>query len=122
MGDDSKTFAALAYLIPIFGGIVVFLVRKGDYERFHAMQSILFWVGAILLSIVIDIIGAIFGIIPVVGKVIVGFIDLIRLLAGLGIVILWLMLMWKTFIGEKLELPFISQQSRKMKGQAAKTV
>lgn len=122
MGDDSRTFAALAYLIPIFGGVIVFLIRKGEYERFHAMQSILFWVGAILLSIVIDIIGAIFGVIPVLGGVVGGFITIIRLLFGLGILILWLMLMWKAFIGEKLELPLISEQSRKMKVKAAKSV
>ena len=68
MADDNKLFAALSYLIPILGGIVVFVIRKSDYERFHAMQSILFWVAVIVLSVAIDIVGAIFDLIPGVGS------------------------------------------------------
>ena len=120
MGDDSKTLAALAYLIPIFGGIIVFLIRKGNYERFHAMQSILFWIGAVILFVAFDIVAAIFGL--VLGGIIRGLLGIVSLFLRLAVFILWLILAWKAFIGEKLELPFISEQSRKMKGKAAKSV
>ncbi|MBN1170468.1 hypothetical protein JXA56_05565 [Candidatus Micrarchaeota archaeon] len=122
MADDSKLFASLSYLIPVLGGVAVFVIKKGEYERFHAMQSIIFWVAAILVSTLIEIAGAIFGLVPVVGGIADIFIHLIRLLFGLGILILWLMLMWKAFIGEKLELPLISEYSRKMKEKAAKSI
>ncbi len=101
---------------------MVFILRKGEYERFHAMQSILFWLAVIVVSIVIDIAGAIFDIIPVIGAIVLPILGIIKLLFGLAVLILWLVLMWKAFVGEKLELPMLSEQSRKMKGQASKSV
>ena len=104
----------VSYLIPFFGGILVFLFRKGKYERFHAIQSILVWVAVIVISIAIQIAGAVLGFIPVIGGIMGFFLGLISLLFGLGVLLLWLVLMWKAYTKERFDLPMVSQEARKI--------
>lgn len=113
LSDESKLFGALAYVFTILSGIVVYLMKKEDpYAKFHAMQSILFGVVVFVLGIGLGIVSFIVGLIPYVGWIIA----LLLQLVWLGIVILWLFLMWKAYSGEKYKLPLIGAQAEKMAG------
>lgn len=114
MNDENKIIAAVTYLVPILGGIIIFLIRKTNYEKFHAIQSIFFWVGAIIISIGIGIVERILSFIPVIGDIFEIFLEIASLLFGLGMLLLWLLLMWKAYKGEMWKLPILGEAAAKM--------
>jgi len=101
---------ALAYLLGPITGILFLVIEKNDrFVRFHAMQSVVFgalmlvfWIALMVLSM-IPIIGWIAG--PILG-----------LLASLGALVLWLLLMWKAYQGQEWELPVAGPIARKQLG------
>jgi uncharacterized membrane protein len=104
---------ALCYLLGIITG-VLFLVlspyNQNKNVRFHAFQSIFLNAGVIVLSIALTILSIVIGIIPVVGAIIAmvlyfGFM--------IGIVVVWLMMMFRTYKGEKVVLPVIGPLAEK---------
>jgi len=118
MKDEDRISAVLAYLIPLLGGIVVFLVRKGSHERFHAIQSILFWVAVIVISIALQVVGKIVGVIPVIGDIFELVLWMVSMAFGLLVLIAWLFLMWKAYLKEKYEVPVLSRESRKIQSKS----
>src|SRR5499427_8020886 len=64
-GLPSNVAAALA-CIPLIGGIIFYIVEKHDaFVRFYAMQSIIFGIAWILISIGCALISGLFGAIPI---------------------------------------------------------
>jgi uncharacterized membrane protein len=103
--------AALSYVTII--GIVFLFVEPYNTNRvirFHAFQSIFFaiatvvvWVAATILSIVLTplpVIGFIFGL-------------LLHFAVGLGIFVVWLMLVYKAYNNEQFMLPVIGPMAQK---------
>ena len=93
--------AALAYLVPPFTGIAIYMMEKENkFVRFHAMQAILFGVSVFVLMSIANMLVAIFiGIIltPLVG---------LALFAG------WLFAIWKAYENEEYMLPIIGQVAK----------
>jgi uncharacterized membrane protein len=119
MGDESRLYAAGAYILLIFSGIAVLLLRKNDsYAKFHAMQSILFTVALIVLSVALGIAGGIVGLIPFLGWITSLIFFAIAGLANLAVFLLWLYLMWKAYTGERFMLPVIGAEAEKMAKKA----
>ena len=115
MGDESRLWAAGAYLLLIFSGVFVYLVRKGDsYARFHAMQSIIFTIALIVLSVLFTIVGIILGEIPFLGKSIGFIVKIGEVVINLLVFLVWLYLMWMAYKGEKFKLPLVGAQAEKM--------
>lgn len=95
--SDDKLKGAIAYLGWWVTGIVFLLTeKKNEYIRFHAMQSTVVFGTITLLYIIL-------GIVPIIGWII-GFI-LSFVMWPLAFVI-WLVLMWKAYNGEKYKLPY----------------
>lgn len=113
--SDSNLFGALAYLFSWITGIIVYLAKPEDkYARFHAMQSILL---GVVLFVLIILFGVFAGIISVLtlgfGVVLIG---ILLLPVQLGLLLLWLFLMWKAYSGEKYKLPVIGDYAEKQVG------
>lgn len=109
-GSNEKLVGALAYLLgPVTGVVLLLVEKKNDYVRFHAMQSTLLFGAILLLNIVL-------GIIPVLGWVIALILSPI---IALGTFIIWLVLMWKAYNGERYKLPYfgdlVEKQLAKLK-------
>ncbi|MFC1790418.1 DUF4870 domain-containing protein [Patescibacteria group bacterium] len=94
-GLPKNTAAALSYLLAWVSGIVFLIIEKDPFVRFHAMQSILVFGGLTLLSMI-----------PVIGWA------LSPLLMILGFV-LWLVLVYKAYQGEKFKLPVVGDFAEK---------
>jgi uncharacterized membrane protein len=107
---------ALAYSLGIITG-VLFLVlepyRRDRFVRFHAMQSILYFVAAvafnILWRIMIGILMSISGWIAIVSFP-------IRMLISLGLFGLWLFLMFQAYNQREFSLPILGAIAKKQAG------
>jgi uncharacterized membrane protein len=99
---------ALAYvtLIPAIIFLVLEPYNRDKFIRFHSFQSIFFGVAWIALWIGMHIIWLVLATIPVVGWVL----DiLLWLVIGLGGFVLWIILVYKAYSGEKFMLPVIGK-------------
>jgi uncharacterized membrane protein len=112
-GMTDNMAAALCYILGILTGILFLVLEpynKNKTIRFHAFQSIFFWVAAVALSIVGSIITLAFIAVPFVGAL-VGL--LFHTILYLGILVVWVLLMYKAYNNEKLVLPIIGPLAEK---------
>ncbi|HEX5431876.1 MAG TPA: hypothetical protein VFW83_07920, partial [Bryobacteraceae bacterium] len=101
------------YVLTILTGIIFLVLQPYNQSktvRFHAFQSIFFGVGAIVVWIVVEIISLALAPIPVLGLMI----DLVLHFAvGVGLFIVWLMLMYKAYNNQRWVLPVIGPLAEK---------
>lgn len=112
MQIEPKTAAGLSYLLGWITGIIFFLLEKQNrFVRFHAMQSILFFGGLSVLSIVLQ----------VVTGLNIPFISFLTLCVNglLGIVGLvgWIVLLINGFQGKYFKLPIIGDYAERYANQ-----
>jgi uncharacterized membrane protein len=87
--------AAATYFFPFVGGLVMLAIEKQDnFVRFHAAQSIVFWVAAIPLAIVSAI--------PLIGHII-----------GALFILAWIFLMYQAWTNKEFEIPYLGAIARK---------
>ena len=93
-GIQPNVAALLCYLVGFVTGIIFYLIEKENkFVRFHAMQStITFGVLFVLMMVA--------GFIPVIGLAAAPILGVIEL-------ILWIVLMVKSYQGEKFKLPVV---------------
>ncbi len=93
--------AALAYLGGFVTGLVLLAVEKESrFVRFHAMQSTVLFLGVLVLSIAVNSI-------LLLGALLYAFV------LFPAVVILWLVLMFKAYNGERFKLPIVGDFAEK---------
>ena len=97
-GIDPKLAALLCYLLSIVGGIVFYLISKDKFVRFHAMQSIILGATYVVLSIIVIFL-------PVI--------NWFSWVLPLLFLALSIILMIKSYQGEKYKLPLIGDIAEK---------
>lgn len=111
VSSDEKMKGALAYLLgPITGILLLIVEKKNPYIRFHAMQSTILFGAFFLLNVV-------FGIVPVIGWIVGLILSPILVLVSF---VLWLVLMWKAYSGEKYKLPYVGNLAEKQLDKMSK--
>ncbi len=94
LGIDENLEAVLAYVLGWISGLVfLFIEKDNDFVRFHAMQSLITFLGLFIIMFVM-------GMIPIIGW-------LISILAMPVSLVLWIFLMYKAYQGERYKLPMI---------------
>ena len=116
-GLPSNVAAALA-CIPLFGGLVFYILEKEDrFVRFYAMQSIIF--GGICL--VILALGRALTVmawsIPIASVVFGPLWSFVFAVVKLGLVVLTVIAMVKAFSGVRWEIPFVGPIARRQLGE-----
>ena len=100
LGLEENIAGLLCYVLGWVTGIVFLVLEKENkFVRFHAMQSLVTFLGLFVIAIVA-------GFIPFIGWIIS------ILIAPLGL-ILWLLLMYKAFKGERFKLPIVGDFAEK---------
>lgn len=95
LGFDENIEGLLCYLLGWVTGIVFLLLEKENrFVRFHALQSLVVFLGLFVLNLIV-------GSIPLLG-----FLSPIIFLLAL---VLWILLMVKAFQGEKYKLPWVGE-------------
>ncbi len=106
--------AALSYALGFITGIIflVLVPYKNDkFIRFHAMQSVLFCVACIAFSIVWSIgVGIL---VSTMGYWVLTIDVPLRLLAGLGIFVYWLYVMFQAYSEREYHIPWIGDIAAK---------
>ena len=112
-GLEENMASALCYLLSVLTGVLFLVIEPYNHNRnirFHAFQSIFAWIGVVALGIAVTIISQVIMWLPFVGW-------LISLLMwcgfGIGVLVLWLMLMYKAYNNEKWVLPVIGPLAEK---------
>ena len=104
----------LCYVLGLITGIIFLVLEpysRNRVIRFHAFQSIFLNVSMIALYIALMILGMVFGaVMPLLGAMLIGMVSLV---VNLGFLVLWVVLMIKTFGGSKLVLPIIGPLAEK---------
>ena len=98
-GLKKETSGALAYVLGPITGILFLIIERDSFVRFHAMQSIVVFVGMFALQAMLGLTIILAILVPLVG--IVSF-------------VLWLMLIYKAWQGEEWEVPFAGKFARQI--------
>jgi uncharacterized membrane protein len=112
-GLTENVAAALCYLLGLLTGIVFLVLEpynRNKTIRFHAFQSIFLHVGVIAASIVLSIVTGVMIHIPGIGLL---FASVIWPVFWLGMLAVWVMLMYKAYNNEKWVLPIIGPLAEK---------
>jgi len=87
--------AFTSYFFPFVGGLIFLAIeRENRFIRFHAAQSIVFWICAIPVAIL--------NFIPVIGWIV-----------SLLFILVWLFLLYQSWRGRNAELPVIGELARR---------
>lgn len=104
LGIDENLEGALCYFAGILTGVLFLILEKDNkFVKFHAVQSI---VVSIVAIVVLTVVGTILLFIPIIGW-------LIDILLYLGAFCIWLLLMYKAYQGEKFKLPIAGDIAEK---------
>ncbi len=107
LGLKENVEAALSYVGLFVTGIIFYILEEENrFIRFHAMQSILVFVGLLILETLLRILW----IFPFIGYVLWRICSV--LLGVLG-VILWLVLIFQAFNGKTFKIPIIGDYAEK---------
>ena len=112
-GIEENVAAALCYLVGVLTG-VLFLVlepyNRNPVIRFHAFQSIFAWIAAMVVGTVLSTVSYAFVAVPFIGWIIY---ILLWTAFSLGVLGLWVMLMYKAYNKERFVLPVIGDWAEK---------
>ena len=98
-GMQPNVAALLCYVLGWISGLIFYLIEKENkFVRFHAFQSMVVFGGLTVISIVLTV--------TVVGVILVVPIQILAL-------ILWIVLMVKSYQGQKLKLPIAGDLAEK---------
>ncbi len=96
LGIDENLEAALAYVLGwVSGLILLFMEKESDFVRFHAMQSVITFLGLFILMLV-------GGMIPIIGW-------LFSILTAPASLVLGIFLVYKAYQGERYMLPVVGE-------------
>ena len=118
-GLDENVAALLSYIFGWISGLVFFLIEKDSrLVRFHAMQSLLFNVVAIVVAIVLWVaLFVIFLIVSQISGILATLLSVVSILLWLvfGVAILagWVLSLIKAFQGQYFKLPVIGNFAEK---------
>jgi len=103
MGVSENIEALLSYSLWWITGIIFLVVEKENkFVRFHAMQSICTFLPIFIIAIAINIL-------PIIGQV-------IFILLWVFSIVLWIVLMFEAYRGNKLKLPYVGDFAEKQIG------
>ena len=94
LGLEENVAGLLCYVLGWITGILFLLLeKKNSFVRFHAVQSLVVFLGLTIISVVL-------GWIPILGAIVSFLIFIVGM-------ILWVLLMVKAYQGEKYEIPVV---------------
>ena len=117
--DLPPNIAAAIACIPLIGGIIFYILEKRNaFERFYAMQSIIFGGIWFLFNLLSWVLHLIFWAIPVAGPIFGALWVFVSALVHLGLLVIMVIAMIKAFSGVLWDIPWVGPMARKQIGEA----
>lgn len=116
IGMTANMAGALCYLFGFITGILFLVLAPYNQDRtirFHAFQSIFLNVAWVIIWIIVGIVTLAFSAIPFLGYFVSA---VLHFTIGIGGLIMWLYMMFKTYNNEKIVLPVIGPMAEKQAG------
>jgi uncharacterized membrane protein len=109
--SKTRTFPAfLAYLLPVFGWLYVFLFRKEDeFAVYHAKQSMTLTIAAIGAPVVWAVAAWVFAWIPLLGPVIAASLSALVILAYIALGAIWIVGMVNALQAKMNPVPIVGR-------------
>ena len=98
-GLKKETAGALCYVLGPVTGIIFLVIEKDPFVKFHAMQSIVTFVGLFALQWILTLSIILVFLVPLVGIITFS---------------LWLLLIYKAWIGESWEVPVFGKLAKQL--------
>jgi len=114
-GLPSNVAAAIA-CIPLIGGIIFYILEKRDsFVRFYAMQSIIFGIAWILISIGCALVSGLLGAIPieVIANILQGLWNMVTWLIYIGLFVIVIVAVVRALGGVRWDIPYVGPIARK---------
>jgi uncharacterized membrane protein len=121
LGLSVNGASALCYLFGFVTGIVFLVLPPYNQDRrvrFHAFQSIFLNVAVLVVHIGITMVSLMF---HAISFALGMLISSLHLLVSLGFFMVWLYMMWKSYQGEKVMLPYIGSLAERQAGSQGET-
>jgi uncharacterized membrane protein len=110
LGLDGNITALIGYPIGIVALILIFIEKENRFVRFHAFQSLLFWVAITVIYIVMGIVTSVFFAISwSLGALVSALLSLV----GLVVLAAVIFLAYKAYQGEMYKLPVLGDMAEK---------
>lgn len=107
-GLEPRIAGALCYLLSVVTGVLFLVLEKNSrFVRFHAWQSIILFVTYLGLYTVINLLGNILGILPLIGSPLWYLSRSLNQLLSLGMGVITVVLMVKAYQEERFKLPYL---------------
>ncbi len=107
IGLAENVEAALTYLLGLITGIIFLIFEKdSEFVRFHAMQSTVAFGSLLVLKIALSIF-----LVPLALLIppVIFLIALFRGIIGLVALLIWILCMYKAYMGEWFKLPIVGE-------------
>ena len=115
--DEGRMFAALAYVLPVVGGIIGLIADGGNpLTRVHARQSIATVVALILTFFVWAAVGYVLSLIPIAGPIVaIALFSLVIAMAAF-LAANWVFSFLMALRGQERTIPFANRVARRLFG------
>ncbi len=118
--SDGRAFAALAYIVPLLGGIIALIADgRNQLTRVHAQQSIAAVFTLVLSLIVWAVVGYIIGLVPLVGPVVTISLFSLVIAVAVFLVVNWLISFLRALRGEERTIPLANRLAIRIFGDAS---
>jgi len=98
-GLKKETAGALAYVLGPITGVIFLIIEKDPFVKFHAMQSIVTFVALFALNWILTFTIVLVFLVPIV---------------GILMFVLWLLLIYKAWMGESWEVPVFGKLAKQL--------
>jgi uncharacterized membrane protein len=114
-GMQENVAGLLCYIFGWISGLIFLLIDKRPFVKFHAAQSIAFNIAIFAVYVAFGIIGFILTMVTSMLHFPVGFFMVFLWpIIGIGVLIVWIYLMYKAYNNEKYKLPIIGNMVENM--------
>jgi uncharacterized membrane protein len=118
LGLDGNVTALIGYIVGILALVLIFIEKDNKFVRFHALQSLLWWIGywviLFVVCIALAIVGTVLSMISSsLGGLVWGLIGLLAMVAWLPLLGGVIYAAYKAYSGEMTKLPVVGNLAEK---------
>ena len=114
-GMQENVAGLLCYIFGWISGLIFLLIDKRPFVKFHAAQSIAFNIAIFAIYVAFGIVSFLLTMITAMLHFPVGFLMVFLWpIIGIGVLIVWIYLMYKAYNNEKYKLPVIGNMVENM--------